>query len=155
MSTSQIFGAIDALLAICQSVMPPTVTVFDGPSAMQPTTDYLVVGCDDIMSPASVGVDAVSDWAGLGALHRDEIFTIHCTYVAWQSDPTQQTARDRAAANVGLIENALRTTTGGILNGAINQPGWVGLQITKLQPVNTGNGVQLHTLFGVVCRGRI
>jgi hypothetical protein len=157
-STSQIFGAIDQMVAVAKSVLPGTCDVFDGPITVQsPEQDFLLVGVEEYR-PGSVqpvsAVDGTSDWAGLGAQRRDETFTIHNTYVAWSGDPTFSTARARAHTNIGLIETALRGSAFA-LNGALNNPGWVALQITRVRQVNAGNGIQVHVQFGAVCRGRI
>lgn len=161
MSTSQIFAAVDNLVAIATGLFDAsTVSVFDGPISAQPSTqDFLIVGADSNPPPTTVvaAVSGSSDWIGLGALHRDELFTINCLYVAFSKDPTFTVMRARAKANIGLIESALRsnTGTGFSLNGALNQPGWSAVEITQVNQVNDGDGGQVHIGFGVVCRGRI
>jgi hypothetical protein len=156
-STSQIFGAVKSLVTISRTALP-TVDVFLGPINIQtPEKDFLLVCCDDPHNQGApiVGVDGTSDWAALGAQRRDETFQIHNTYVAFSGDPTDGPALlDRASTNIGLIETALRGTAF-TLNGALNSPAWAAVQITRLSQVNTGNGVQLHVLFSVACRGRI
>jgi hypothetical protein len=156
-STSQIFGAIDALVALAKSTLTG-VDVFDGPIVAQiAEQDFLLIGCENWQPPGTVtiGVDGTSDWAALGAQRRDETFTIHNTYVAFSSNPDISALLDRASTNIGLIETAIRGTAGFILGGALNSPAWAAVQIIRVSLVNDGNGVQLHVLFGVACRGRI
>jgi hypothetical protein len=156
-STSQIFPALDALVAITIAAVPATITVYDGPVTITPPEqDFIIVGAEDVYNQGQpiAAVDGTSDWAALGAGKRDEFFTIHNTYVAWSGDETLTTTRARAQTNIGLIETALRTT-GKTLNGTLNSPGWCALQITKVAQVKPGNGCQVHVTYGVVCRGRI
>jgi hypothetical protein len=157
-STSQIFGAVKALVSISKTALPATVDVFLGPITVQvPEQDFLLVMCDDPHNQGApiVGVDGTSDWAALGAGRRDETFVIHNTYVAFSSNPDISALLDRAATNIGLIETAMRGTAGFILGGALNSPAWAAVQIIRVSAVNVGDGVQLHVLFGVACRGRI
>jgi hypothetical protein len=158
-STSQIFGALDALVAIAQAALPAGVDTIDGPFATQPAEqDYLVVGVDQPpphLGQAIRAVNGSSAWVGVGGQHRDETFSIWCMYVAYSSDPTFTLSRARAHTNIGLLETALRTGSGGLLNGALTNPAWAGLQITDVAQQNDGNGCQVHVLFSVDCRGRI
>jgi hypothetical protein len=156
-STSQIFGALDALVAQAKTSMPAGVDVYDGPINALPARDFLLIGCDNPHNQGApiVGVDGASDWAALGAQRRDETFSIHNVYVAFSSDPNLTTSRARAKTNIGLLETALRQNPGITLSGALNNPGWVAVVIHRLDQVNTGDGVQVHVHFDVVCRGRI
>jgi hypothetical protein len=158
MISSRIFPAINAVVAIATAALEATeTTVIDGPVSSQvPDGNFLCVGADTPYNSGTqiMAVDGDSDWAALGARAREETFTIWCTYVAWTGDSDLSDARARAATDIGELEAALRAAPGFNLNGTLPS-GWVALVITRVSQVNTDNGVQVHVLFGVVCRARI
>ena len=158
MLSSRTVAALGGLAALIRAAAP-TLTVYYGPTVVWPTDpDFVVVGIDDLMATGpSTAVDVASqDWAELGAYGKDEFFTLHGACVAWSGDDRDADAcLQRAAANVALVETALRTGDGITLNGALSGPGWCSVTVTRIAWGQTQTGINVHLYFDVNCRARI
>lgn len=171
--TTQIFASYNALLAIVQAALPTLVgvgAVYDGPQPQLLTnTDAVFVGCDDPLVASTVlAIDAGrQEWQDLGAMTKRETFTILCSYVAWSGDNDLPGCRTRAAANIALIETALRpnpaggaSASDGMLgtnsaNGPLAPTGWCSVSVVRAQVIANSAGPALHVLFQVDCTTQI
>lgn len=171
---TRIFDAYTAYLALITTALPTLAaagTVYDASPITIPTEqDFIVVGTDEVSFGQGRGsflvtsVDSgTQDWIDLGAYSRDETFTIPSMYVAWTGDNNLADCRARAAAQIALIETALRPppagTGDGMLNGTLAFPntryGWCGISVTKLQQISDQDGTAVHVQFTLACRAGI
>lgn len=157
--------ALNALYALVVAAVPSSVTVLLGPQPVTPgaTGDVVLIGVDD---PASNGpalaIEGEQEFVLVGNT-RKETFTIYSTYVAWSGDQDIPGCLSRADANLGLVENALRTNGvgGGMsLNGALygvgnNTMGYCGMGISKVSLVSDDTGTAVHMQFVVACNAQI
>lgn len=171
MSTSRIFSSLNALLGVVQDAFSTTsVVVYDGPQPTIPSDqDFWIVGCDNVLSEGMIQAvtNGTQDWISSGANDPDkqEAFTLLSTYVTWTGDNDFPTLRSNAAANIGLVEAAIRLNIGpddpdGMLGthtapGPLAPTGTCNLSIRDVQIVSDPNGTAMHVVVGIDCWTRI
>lgn len=102
---SRVPATINALVALWTAT---GANVFDGPPLTEDYSDAVFVGYDgDPDGDFEMGDDD-SDWAGLGALRRNETFDIVCSVVTLVGENDIQLVRENAYALYKLVSDALR-----------------------------------------------
>lgn len=79
-----------------------------GPFVTSDPGDALFLGYDGDPNGEFKSVSASSEWAGLGAKARNEVFTVHCAITALAGDPDVLAAVDRVYAIHTAFEAAVR-----------------------------------------------
>lgn len=104
MSTSRIPSCVDALVSMFTAALP--IEVRDGAVLQNTERTALYVGSnlDDSR------FDWEQDWAGLGHVYRDEVFSVPCVLWVRGGDTVLKPYRDEAFAHIAAIENALRAS---------------------------------------------
>lgn len=157
---SLMLAAYDELLTVFTAALPDGFTIYDGPQVALPVDqDMLLYGVQDPTAPSfSVAVSGASqDWADLGALNRDQSFSIWSTLIAWSGAPDDlAVCRRRLKTNFALLGNALREPANVGLNGVLDEiAGWCGIADTQYQQIQTQEGCAAHLQFIVQCQARI
>lgn len=165
MTSSRIFAAQNALLALAQTTFADTtVIVYDGPQPTVPTQkDYLVVGCDDVLGSDMVQAvtSGAQEWLSISASQKNETFSILSTYVTWTGSNDFSILRANASTNIGLLEAALRPPLGDTRLGTpaspgpLGPPGWCNLAIRDTQVIADKDGTAMHVVLSVDCWTRI
>lgn len=111
MATSALPLVIDALVALCEDLMPADVDVFDGPGVSDSAAQAAIfIGTDSLEQSDEVTAGSASQaWAQIGqGGDRDQEGVVNCVAQAWSGDTTQKSARDAAYALTQLVEAAVR-----------------------------------------------
>lgn len=125
MSTSRVPAVIDALVGLLEPAVVVPRLLFDGPvlegDASTDDGDAVYVGWSGDLEDFTAA-ELEQEWAGLGALRRNETITIRGCCVRWSGDDDPaaiKLRRDAVATTFGLVETALR---GAVDLGLPNQP---------------------------------
>lgn len=141
-ATSRAPAVIDALVALFEAAAGLAgVEVVDGPEVTGDSLQEAVfVGYDG--DPDGDGEAATFEqaWAGLGALAKDETFTVTCAVVVWRGSTKVRPIRLRVYELLGEVENALRADPS------------LGLPPPSVVAMAAGSLVQSQRQTGLECR---
>lgn len=139
--TSRAPAVIDALVALCQAAPALSgVKVHDGPQVTSsPLKAVVCIGWDGD-EDNDQAVEAQQEWAAIGQKAKNETLQITCAAIAWNGGTVTKSARDRAYALVGAVEDALRA------DPALDFPP------PTVVAMATGNAFQRQVSDGVQCR---
>lgn len=152
MATSRAPAVVDALVALCEAAAAlDGVTIHDGP---QPTSDPLkavvCIGWDGD-EDNDLAVETSQEWAGLGALAKDESLLVTCAAVAWHGETTTKPVRDSAYAMVAAVEDALRADP----SLGFAPPTVVAMATGNAYQQQAGGGAQCRVVFTIAIKTRI
>lgn len=114
-SPSQVAPAIDKLVAVFTTALPPAVAVADG---LQVSSEYVgdwaVVGGDGGVGEEEEAGRGASQWNGLGARARDERIDIVCAIGSstGNAEESMKPRRDQVWTYLTAIDAALRADPG-------------------------------------------
>ena len=113
MSTSALPALTEALFTNATTALgaSPDLTVYLGWGVTEEPGDYLMIGVDNVLSPApdTNGAHSEQDWAHATGTARDEKGEITCAAYSWNGDDDPKAAIDAAFATTAAVENMLRT----------------------------------------------
>ncbi|MFI6296707.1 hypothetical protein ACIBEJ_34315 [Nonomuraea sp. NPDC050790] len=140
-TTSRAPAVIDALVALCRAAPAlDGVAVHDGPHVTSsPLKAVVCIGWDGD-EDNDAAVEAQQEWASIGQKAKNETLQVTCAAVAWNGGTVTKTARDRAYALVGAVEDALRSDPA------------LGFPPPTIVAMTTGNAFQRQDAGGVQCR---
>lgn len=165
MATSVVPAVIDYLYntftassTLGGAAAPGTVVVYDGPVSSEATSPLtLWVGLDDPDATAATkAADSTSDWAGLGAQHRNESIVVYCCADAYTGLDDARTARVLAYQITAAVETIIRAD--GTLGGTVTVPGNASVSVMGLLQKNTGGpsgGALARVTFAITAKARI
>lgn len=148
MADSRIPATIDALKALWTAT---GATVYDGAPLTEDYSDAIFVGYDgDPDGDFETAADD-SEWAGLGALRRDEEFDIVCSVVTLVGDDDIRAVRESTFALYKLASDALRA------DPSLGQtpPFTAALKGGSMFTEPSGDGWQCRKVFRVHVKTRI
>jgi hypothetical protein len=132
----------------------PPVTIIDGPSTYNTAATLLLwVGMedpDDEEGPP--GADDQQEWAGLGALHKDEMLRIPCVARAWSGGGTMRSTR---AAAFGIVQAAGTLVRANASLGGMVLVTMPGVTNVRLRQGNTPSGLIADVAFDIAAKARI
>lgn len=128
--------------------------VLDGPEAVDlSAARVLWVGVSDPDSEdAPDGGEGTQEWAGLGALRKNEMLTIPHTARAWTGDADVRAARRAAFEILGAVEDIVRANTslGNTVMFCL-----AGVSNVQLRQVVGPKGAIADIAFGITAKARI
>ncbi len=160
MATSAIPTAIDWLVdtfraATTLGQADPPVLVLDGPEVVDLSSPRVLwVGVDDPdPEGGSEGGSSTQDWAGLGAMRKNELLTVPCTGRAWLGDSDVRAARAAAFAILAGAEEVVRANAS--LGGTVLVTLSGITDIRLRQAVNPKVGAIADVAFNIAAKARI
>jgi hypothetical protein len=150
-TTSRAPDLLDRLAALATAALPD-VTVSDGPDLDEGThLDLVCIGWDGDEESDTEAVDATQEWAGLGAMAKNESLVVTCAAISVRGNGDMRSARAAAYASVAAIETGLRADP----SLGFPPPTVVALRTGNLRQRQTPDGPEARVLFQIGVQTRI
>lgn len=143
MTTSHIPAAIDAIVA---KLTAAGLLVWDGPFVTQDFEAAVYIGYDGDDQGDYKAVAGTQDWKGLGAKHREEIFSIICAVFVISGSQDTKVGRDAAYVLLDTVGTVLRADPS---LGLGIYPFVAGLKPVELFTVPTASGLECRWVFTI------
>lgn len=152
MALSRFAATLNQLEATATTAMAnQNCRVFRGPFVSGDPGDALFIGYDGDPGGEFQSVVQTSEWAGIGAKARNEMFDVFCSITTLTGDADVGNATDRAAALLTVFEAAMRA------DPSLNQAPRFTAAVTSMQLFTMPHpaGLQVRLTFVVRASARI
>lgn len=159
MGTTAIPDAIDWLVDTCRAAATlgtadPPVLVFDGPQPADTSPGRLLwIGASEVDLPeATESAAATQEWAGLGAMRKNDLLSIPCVARGWSGDEDFRGVRRAAFEVLGAVEDIVRANAS--LGGTVlvTLPG---ITNVRYRQALTDRGALADIGFDIAAKARI